>query len=188
MNDDVLRSIREPREFVYEVVVEERTCRICNARYMEKNNVGSWQCWQHPGRIAKGRWTCCGLTVSAFTNNEDSFYAALPGKRRHGCVRCDHRPTLAAYSPYDCVVMPKQKLFMFSGIVRTALQIVPERPPLIVIWRYDNDMQAALGLVMENHARACDGELPPAFCVTHSLCQQLPEIRAYHQLANAAES
>src|SRR5579864_8744664 len=64
-------------------------CARCRTLYYEKNNIGSWQCFQHPGRLngvmtgyeyGKGKWDCCGYDPSKY----DAKFA-------RGCQPADHR-------------------------------------------------------------------------------------------------
>lgn len=58
----------------------EFQCRWCNVKYVEVENVGRWECRQHPSyfvaSLNDAKWTCCGNHRGA-----------------KGCVRADHCPT-----------------------------------------------------------------------------------------------
>lgn len=60
-----------------------RCCARCGAVYHEYNNIGVWQCRQHPQEVGiNNRYLCCGR-----------------GRKSRGCQAADHREETSA--PYN---------------------------------------------------------------------------------------
>ena len=74
-----------------------QVCPQCNKYFCELDNLGSHQCWYHPGKFdpSTGRMTCCGekinenhgsIMVNRYLNQP---FAARPQAFSLGCKRCD---------------------------------------------------------------------------------------------------
>jgi len=81
-----------------EWLLDNHVCAICGIEYTNQKALGKHECREHPGIIQLGRWTCCGLIVSKELRTARLFYSRPFSLPLLGCVRCDHKQTLEAYS------------------------------------------------------------------------------------------
>jgi hypothetical protein len=78
----------------------DRVCFVCGITYKERENIGKWDCREHPGTIRNNRFTCCGLYTFSDTCVED-YYKTYKDHEKRGCIRSDHRETMLPYSRLD---------------------------------------------------------------------------------------
>lgn len=88
-----------------------RTCARCGVTYHEYNNIGVWQCRQHPQDVGiNNRYRCCNR----------------PPKTA-GCQRADHRDaTPAAYNIFDDVCKVRDfRMGALKGVRPEAIEYDP---------------------------------------------------------------
>lgn len=90
-------------------------CARCKARYTPINEIGRFNCRQHPGTInVHGYYACCKVYARGATCNEE-FYELSIGLTTNdlGCQRCCHKSSIDAdcYKPYtkedSIIAIPK---------------------------------------------------------------------------------
>jgi hypothetical protein len=53
-------------------------CKNCRQFFSLYDNIGTWNCKYHVGKVSNNAWECCGESVIG------------SGYRQTGCVSCDH--------------------------------------------------------------------------------------------------
>lgn len=155
-----------------------QSCAICGIRYHDIENLGRWQCFQHPGRIVDGRFTCCYMHVGPYRDLA-TFYANTPAKRRRGCVPCDHRPTTDAYAgDIGKILMPFHLFDALNPLPKAVINTDPIALKMSVS-RYDYETTSRQQIVMEMHASAESGDVPMEHLLQESIAHN-PELVAHH--------
>jgi hypothetical protein len=109
--DQLHRWLVDAHPRTAEQLAAERRCAYCGGEYVERDNVGRWECRFHGGRRQRDptrrdystlyRWTCC-----------------LQADEAPGCRRCDHSETLA----WDVATVVAVPAFLTAtGLVAPAL-------------------------------------------------------------------
>lgn len=83
-------------EINFQVADLEKQCAVCHVRFTERENTGRWECSEHAGEIVNGRFTCCN-TATIYTTLRE-FYKNNTDWMINGCVPCDHKAHLIAFS------------------------------------------------------------------------------------------
>jgi len=79
LSDFIKVQIPEENKFLTDRVL----CRKCNTIFTERNNIGTWNCFQHAfvEQNEKQKWPCCNKIISS-----------------KGCVECDHNTSIDLYN------------------------------------------------------------------------------------------
>lgn len=87
MNVKFYQAVRQPEpvDDPWAYLFHDRVCARCQKPYQEKDNLGRFECWCHPGHLEQGVWTCCGRkhVHRAGQNPCETFFTP-------GCTRADH--------------------------------------------------------------------------------------------------
>jgi hypothetical protein len=74
---------------------EQHECINCGKRYVEIDNIGKWQCKQHPLPWKDGQWQCCKSKVTCGD-----------ASRPVGCIRADHSHSTPKYTEQFDIPVP----------------------------------------------------------------------------------
>lgn len=85
----------------HEILHHPHMCIRCNKSFDLVSNLGSHECYQHPGFVKDGRWTCCNkpfynLFYSEHFKTDTMFSTSInmppypPPVQVVGCQQCDH--------------------------------------------------------------------------------------------------
>jgi hypothetical protein len=85
----------------HEILHHPHMCIRCNQSFDLVSNLGSHKCYQHPGFVNNGRWTCCdkpfyNLFYSNHFKTDTMFSTSInmppypPPVQARGCQPCDH--------------------------------------------------------------------------------------------------
>lgn len=130
----------------------ERRCCICGVKYQEMKNIGAWKCYQHPGTIRNGKWTCCNLPAGN-SDNVERFYSIGRSNAEKGCVRCDHRITFKCFDASSGIMILSTRWYTFME--REGLTIpqalIEKNSEQAKVRRYDSETDEKLNQVMSLH-------------------------------------
>jgi hypothetical protein len=155
----------------YSVADIEKKCVVCKATFTEIENTGRWQCRQHFGTIENNRFTCCNM-ITIYPNKE-LFYDKTSDLNRKGCVRCDHRTTLATFDDIsDGVVevplVHAPRLKSAKGAYR--LDRLPGNGGVrVYVYRYDKRAQDSKTSTMQMHRLSVQGGVSDAYNIGNSI-------------------
>jgi hypothetical protein len=112
---------------MWDVANTVKTCASCRTTYIEKNNIGRWECRVHPGNIEGGVFTCCGQRTIAVSR--DDFVRRTVQPELLGCRACDHSAMLTTYEYDDKCQFPERYLLILHSKRESIVGVIPPTQP-----------------------------------------------------------
>ena len=115
----------------FNLLHQPHMCANCGQNFDMISNMGTHDCYQHPGCIRNGRWTCCGqkpigMKFSKQWELQSKFNCSVnmppypPPPKRRGCQKCDHRSDDTSWSFQNTV-----RLHDIAGLIPFMNKVVP---------------------------------------------------------------
>jgi hypothetical protein len=84
------RVVKLTQEQIWRFLLKKRRCVKCKQLYTNMRSIGDCDCWQHPGVVSDGEFTCCGAAAHGVTK-ERHYAAKRPMYQEQlGCMPGDH--------------------------------------------------------------------------------------------------
>jgi len=165
------------RDMQAQTLRTDRKCCVCGVIFQEMRNIGAWRCYQHPGTIRDGVWTCCNLSAGNVSDVQ-KFYSIGRSNAEKGCVRCDHRVTFAPYNEETGLIKLSKKWYHFMQDERltTSEALVEVLQENVILRRYDIHTENKLHAVMMMHSIAVGDPSMKKYKVTGSLSHKTAEL------------
>ena len=125
----------------FEILHNPHMCIRCNKSFDLASNLGSHKCYQHPGSVKNGRWTCCdkpfyNLFYSGHFKIDSMFSSSInmppypPPIQAPGCQPCDHTTAEKLWNFKDT-----EQLHRIAGLIPFLNKKKPidERPGFAVV-------------------------------------------------------